>query len=350
MKKSYISFLILISLIFLLIACNEAEGNHQKETTKAFPTDHIHVEEILPAIPAICTEAGLSEGIRCSDCNEILIAQEVVPALGHHYVEGVCAECNHKVTQGLTFSLNQDKTSYAVSGIGTAIETDICIRDTYNGLPVTSIADEAFRSCSSLKSIEIPVGITSIGNGAFSYCSNLTSVYLPNSVTSIGICAFSYCSSLTDIDLPDALTNLGASAFEYCGNLKSIAITDGIVSLADNLFYHCTSLKNVEISNSVTEIGVSAFGYCTDLESMILPHHLNSIGYDAFACCGKLTNIKIPSGVRSIGEYAFNRCSSLATIAFDGTKAQWSSITKGHGWNFSTGSYTVQCSDGNLNK
>ena len=44
---------------------------------------HVHTEEILPAVPATCTETGLTEGKKCSVCGEILIAQEVVPALGH---------------------------------------------------------------------------------------------------------------------------------------------------------------------------------------------------------------------------------------------------------------------------
>ena len=37
----------------------------------------------IPAVPATCTETGLTEGTKCSDCGEILVAQEVVAALGH---------------------------------------------------------------------------------------------------------------------------------------------------------------------------------------------------------------------------------------------------------------------------
>ena len=42
-----------------------------------------HTEEVLPAVPATCTEAGLTEGKKCSVCDEILVAQEEIPALGH---------------------------------------------------------------------------------------------------------------------------------------------------------------------------------------------------------------------------------------------------------------------------
>jgi len=42
-----------------------------------------HTEVIVPGTEPDCTNSGISEGKHCSVCNEILIAQETVPALGH---------------------------------------------------------------------------------------------------------------------------------------------------------------------------------------------------------------------------------------------------------------------------
>ena len=39
--------------------------------------------EAIPGVEATCTEAGLTEGLKCADCGEILVAQEEIPALGH---------------------------------------------------------------------------------------------------------------------------------------------------------------------------------------------------------------------------------------------------------------------------
>jgi len=50
-----------------------------------------HVEEIIPAVPATCTETGLTEGKKCTICGEITVAQEVTEALGHDYVAVVTA-------------------------------------------------------------------------------------------------------------------------------------------------------------------------------------------------------------------------------------------------------------------
>ena len=55
-----------------------------------------HTEEIIPAIPATCTETGLTEGKKCSVCGEVLVAQTATDALGHsftNYVSNGNATC-----------------------------------------------------------------------------------------------------------------------------------------------------------------------------------------------------------------------------------------------------------------
>mgnify|MGYP002514173069 CR=1 FL=1 len=44
-----------------------------------------HTEVVDKAVAPTCTEFGLTEGKHCSVCEKILIAQEVVGALGHEY-------------------------------------------------------------------------------------------------------------------------------------------------------------------------------------------------------------------------------------------------------------------------
>ena len=52
----------------------------------------------------------------------------------------------------------------------------------------------------------------------------------------------------------------------------------------------------------------------------------------------------------SIGEGAFSCCISLTSITFNGTKAQWNAISKGYDWDCYIGSYTVHCTDGDIEK
>ena len=42
-----------------------------------------HIEEVVAGKDATCTEIGLTEGKKCSICGSAIIAQEIIPALGH---------------------------------------------------------------------------------------------------------------------------------------------------------------------------------------------------------------------------------------------------------------------------
>ena len=128
---------------------------------------------------------------------------------------------------------------------------------------VTSIGDNAFDGCSSLKSINLPEGVTSIGYRAFNECHNLTSINLPNELTSIGDSAFPYCSSLTSINLPNELTSIGIWAFSYCTALISISLPDGVTSIENRAFGDCSNLEEISLSgiNDQHQLALPTLGY-----------------------------------------------------------------------------------------
>ncbi len=75
---------------------NAGESADPGSSAPAFDSSaegHVHVEEVIPAVEPTCTEAGLSEGKRCSVCGEILVKQETIPALGHTTTSGTCTRC-----------------------------------------------------------------------------------------------------------------------------------------------------------------------------------------------------------------------------------------------------------------
>jgi hypothetical protein len=77
---------------------------------------------------------------------------------------------------------------YVVIGIGEETSTDIVIPATYNGNPITAIAENAFFG-ETLTSVVIGSNVTSIGSGAFGNYSG-ESLTIPASVVTIDAGAF----------------------------------------------------------------------------------------------------------------------------------------------------------------
>ncbi|MBE6951129.1 MAG: hypothetical protein E7451_07310 [Ruminococcaceae bacterium] len=55
-----------------------------------------HTEEVLPAVEPTCTGTGLTEGKKCAVCDEILVDQAELPALGHDWKGTSCQRCDEK--------------------------------------------------------------------------------------------------------------------------------------------------------------------------------------------------------------------------------------------------------------
>lgn len=70
MKKIVFIFIpiLLIAFVLLFSSCQKI---------------HVHTPETIPAVEASCTVDGSTAGERCSECGEILVSPERIPALGH---------------------------------------------------------------------------------------------------------------------------------------------------------------------------------------------------------------------------------------------------------------------------
>lgn len=81
------------------------------------------------------------------------------------------------------------------------------------GDAVTSIGNDAFTECTSLKSITIPASMKSIGDATFDFCTNLTSISILEGITAIGEAAFGRCFNLTNIIMPASVVSIGPDVF-----------------------------------------------------------------------------------------------------------------------------------------
>lgn len=148
-------------------------------------------------------------------------------------------------SKGLEFELNEDKASYTVVGQGTCTDTELVIPQKYEGLPVTAIADNAFKMWRELTSVSIPSSVKTIGEKAFYTCDSLTTLEIEGDGTVIGFEAFRGCSALSEIVLPEGVTEIGDYAFAYCADLESFTFPSTIEKVGERVFENCKDIDKV---------------------------------------------------------------------------------------------------------
>ena len=239
------------------------------------------------------------------------------------------------------FHLSEDGKSYCVTKSRDFITGKfLIIPETYEGLPVTAVEDEAFKLVSDVQLVYLPDTIERIGDSAFERChrSNLMLPNIPANLEYVGENAF-YRTGLKSFYIPEHLSHIGSKAFgdcafltefivdpfnfsfsEYDGVLMNIDETEivaypsgkndpfsfptTITSIGDGAF--CGSqVAQVVLPESVTHVGKDAFSFCSYLESIVFPNGVTEIAEGVFESSFKLYNFEYPSGITSIGARAF---------------------------------------------
>lgn len=345
-KKRTVFFLIIVlilSLSLLLVACNE---------------------NLVPPAP----DTGTQDSDNDTDTTDPDGGKEDDNNEGNENIDPTPKPQNN--TRGLIFELNEDSTGYVVTGYNGS-SREIVILNTYNGKPVTSIANGAFEGedgitkvtvsdgialgagifeeCDNLKEVVLPSDLTEIPEGTFYSCLNLKTVVIPETVTKISELAFVYCMSLNNISLPQGLKEIGEGAFGACYNLTEITIPASVETIDESAFaftpklVHVTNLSGVEITvtstlspeirtdetteftNKIVDDG-KVVTYTVDEKVYLLQyekegHIFDIAGYgitDIPSCAvtvnNNLTEMTIPEGVKSISESAFYFCGNVLTL------------------------------------
>jgi hypothetical protein len=146
---------------------------------------------------------------------------------------------------------------------------------------VTSIASDAFLSCSNLAAIEVEGSNTAYSSvegilynkpqtALHTYPAGKTGVSftIPDGVTGIWNYAFSGCS-LAEVTIRNSVTSIGGSAFYSCSSLASVTIGNSVTSIAGNAFYSCSSLAEVTFEGPIasSSFNTSAFYGLGDLRA-----------------------------------------------------------------------------------
>ena len=273
---------------------------------------------------------------------------------GNIVASGTCgAASNENGAASVTWKLSKDGT-LTISGTG-AME---------NYWSTLSDKRPWKENLTKIKSLVVEEGVTSVGQNAFKSCSTLESVELPKSLTTIVSGAFVNCTGLKKMKLQYVVTEdnmpkdnkngciYGCTAIETIqieNEASTVKCVDGIYYSKDGkeLIYCLKSKKgDVTIPDSVESLRANwktgrAFEECSMLESLVLPEKVVKAEANVWDACTNLRYIEF-KGVESVKNWAFSNCTALdqivlpasltsyaetsvapKLICFRGTEAQW---------------------------
>ena len=195
-----------------------------------------HTEEVIPAVAPTCTETGLTEGSKCAVCGEIIVAQEVVDALGHDFVDGSCSRCGETDPDHVTVIAEgwSGYTTWVLTSDGT--------------ITFTSSGETLENGESNLKNYWKVDGVLELPWGE--YAELITKVVINEGIHDIGQMAFYELPNLTEVVLPESVVEIRGYAFKNCKNLTTINL-EVVEFIREGAFYGCSALENVSFAEGV---------------------------------------------------------------------------------------------------
>lgn len=146
--------------------------------------------------------------------------------------------------------------------------------------------------------LTVPEGVTAIANYAFSSNDSVKTVVLPSTVTDLGRGFDS--SAVETVVLNEGLTAISSRAFRRTYELQEVVIPSTVTTVADNAF-QSSGIAHITFPESVTSIGDSAFTAST-VESVTIEGKDVYIAHYAFRDCPNLTSVTILSDTITLGD------------------------------------------------
>ncbi len=204
-------------------------------------------------------------------------------------------------------------TTYTVVGTKNTFQFNDYVKEVTLPVTLRTIGDSTFCRCSSLETVNIPLGVTSIKGNAFRRCTSLKKIELPSTLTELGDFVFFACDALEGIVIPEGVTTIGRQALSYCAALVDVKLPSTLLFLGRSVFLSSTSLVSVDVPASVRELPQSIFDGCTSLRNVTLHEGLKIISEHAFRDVA-MTTLSIPASVHEIGAGIINGSRSLEEI------------------------------------
>lgn len=176
---------------------------------------------------------------------------------------------------------NADGISYKLTGYHSDGPKDLIIPSYIDGLPVTTISNNAFQN-KGLTSVILPETLTIIENGTWSDTLGYTGAFNNNQIK--------------ELKLPASLVQVGYASF-HSNLIEKLDL--GLVQFISHAAFESNRLKTLVIPSTVTRIGGQSFSQ-NQLTSVIIPESVTQI--DSFAFwLNDIKSLTIPKSVKNIG-------------------------------------------------
>ena len=327
-----------------------------------------HIPEAIPAVAATCEEPGLTEGSVCSECGEVLAAQQKIRPLGHDWSEPayVWTEDHSQVTATRRCTRNESHTeSETVTDINSEItEQPTCAKAGTKVYTSAAFLNSAFTAQTAEETLppvsahtlemheEQAATCTAPGSSAYWSCSVCGKYFsdgsggneigegswiIPGGHSMIHVAAVAqvsseywHCSSCgryfsdetgeTEISLTDTVleeidqTGSCGESISWVLTQDDTLIISGTGTIPGNdqksIFLGLYPRK-VIIQEGITGIDINVFRDLTTINSVEFPETLTSIGTCAFYGCSNLRSLSLPGRLKTIASSAFCNCSGL---------------------------------------
>lgn len=125
--------------------------------------------------------------------------------------------------------------------------------------------EQYYKGIGNLIGTKIPDHITYLGKDAYRDCSSLRSIDWGSSIDTIAENCFRHCFSLEKIELPDSIKLINYGAFSFCTSLKVAILSKQLDHLPGALFYNDVLLSQVVIHPKIKAIYKEVFHGCNNL-------------------------------------------------------------------------------------
>lgn len=345
------------SLKYILDSAAEGEPTAEDYTTAVVPASATKIGAYAFCGTAIktvkiadkVTSIGDAAFSNCSN----MVAFEVSSAnTAYKSTNGILLGADGKLL-AYPAGLDKDIVLSGVTEIGKAAFANSDVRSIFIPKTVTSIAEEAFKNTTNLRTVTFEEGseLKEIGDLAFAG-SSLREITIPASVEKLGTPVsdngkkvydpaklvlngvFMNCTKLEKVTMLGAPTMMAQGTFAGCVNLTEVVLSDSIIDIPEYTFQNCNKLVTVRtikdgvvtgnidevtLPGGIRSIGSGAFA-ATAIKKIVLPATLNTLGDSSFNFHKDTSGITFTASTGRNGNYGvFYNCASLESVKFLGT-------------------------------